>query len=650
MHQIKRILTLVELASNDQPNMAECISLAKALGAELHLLNVVPPRTQPKFGSSQKLEQAKEQLGSQQLTYPGVQVHREVREGKVLGCVKQYVDEHHVDLVVIDQSVSGSATSEAFKQTVCQLRSQLAIPILWTDSARAAQMESMSQAFKLLTELHGDTFEGLRDNTLQIIQKELETEFALNEEDSTALMTRLVSSGALVWEPTVDPANPKAATGRWKIQPGKVEAETSVQFHPVEEGFDGNATAAVSLIERAIESNATDIHIDPVSPHRYVVQFRVDGRMLEFCHLHEQVAGVTIKQLKLMANVSLEDPFQPHESRLTLPPSISGFDIRLTCAPVVSGEAIALRLINQEMLRLPLSEIGLSTQSFATVYRMLHRRSGLILISGPTGAGKTTTTYSIINVLVGEQQKIISIEDPVELVVPFMRQLSVDERHGLTARAALSTVLRMDPDAVFIGEIRDREAAQIALQAASSGKRGFSTIHMRDVAATITALQEFGIDAKTVASNLSGIIAQRLVRRICSSCAEYTAPTKHEATFFESQMIDVPDELARARGCSACRGAGYRGRIGIFETVIIDEDLASAIIAQAHEGELREIIHGRGLSLMHDGLGKVREGVTTIAELQETAWLQESLANYFNEVIEDEDGHVSPSGRASALQ
>jgi type II secretory ATPase GspE/PulE/Tfp pilus assembly ATPase PilB-like protein len=299
--------------------------------------------------------------------------------------------------------------------------------------------------------------------------------------------------------------------------------------------------------------------------------------------------------------------------------------VRITTAPVANGEAIALRIIHCEKLYRPFNELGLSASSFTSVYRMLHQRSGLVLITGPTGAGKTTTAYSILNVLFTEQQNIISIEDPVELLVPFMRQLNVDQRHGFTMRAGLSTILRMDPDVVFVGEIRNAEAAHVAMQAASSGKRAFSTMHMRDVSATLSAMREFEIDRKTLADNISGVITQRLVRRLCTVCCERSCVTKYERELFHSQNQEAPVEIARSRGCGDCRGTGYNGRIGVFEAVVIEGDLAAAIRSEKSETELRELVRATGASLAADGLLKVRDGITTVEEIQDMSWLGESL-------------------------
>jgi type II secretory ATPase GspE/PulE/Tfp pilus assembly ATPase PilB-like protein len=301
------------------------------------------------------------------------------------------------------------------------------------------------------------------------------------------------------------------------------------------------------------------------------------------------------------------------------------FEVRITTAPVPRGQAIALRVIDRDKLHRPLNELGLSPGSFSAAYRMLHRGSGLVLITGPTGAGKTTTAYSMLKVLVSEQQTIMSIEDPVELLVPFIRQLNVDERHGLTMKVGLSTLLRMDPDVVFVGEVRDIEAAETAVQAACCGKRVFSTMHMRDVAATVSAMRELNVDSRSLADNLAGIITQRLVRRLCPRCGESVPLTDHEGEVFAAEGIDPPELVRRPRGCSECRHTGYSHRVGIFEAVAVEGDIALGIREERSENDIRQIIRAAGTpSLLADGLRKVRDGITSVDEVQAMTWVPDT--------------------------
>ncbi len=621
MFNFNRILKFVDLAKTDDSSLAQCLLLASKFDSEVHLLHVVAENAMPLFGSQRRLTQSTEQLAALPLPKNSIRVKREVREGTMTNCALEYAKEHEIDLVFIDRSDLRLMDRRSANALVRELRMRLSIPIILTDSVGWLEQSNNDHAMKSLIEKFGSELAGDQQATLESLVRALEDELRLSREQAEGIVAKAQECEWLKWKMAEGGADFTSPLGCWKIrQPNQPE---SSGLTLVEDEFDMERTAAVSLIQRAIEVNATDIHIDPDSSQGYNVQFRIDGRMHQFCRMQQHVAGVTMKQIKLMANLSLADPFQPSESRLEMPVSLPHYDVRVTTAPVANGEAIAMRIIDGKKLGLPLSEIGLSETSFESVHRMLHHCSGIVLIAGPTGAGKTTTAYSILNLLFSNQQKIVSIEDPVEMVVPFMRQLNVDAKHKFTMRNGLSTILRMDPDAIFIGEIRDAEAAQIALQAAASGKRAVSTIHLKDVAATVSAMKEFDVDGKTLADSIAGVIAQRLVRRLCLECREFSPLTQQEKDWFKSQKIDLPTQLARASGCPACRGTGYKGRIGVFEAVVVEGEFAEAVRQEAHVSDLRRFVFNSGASLLFDGLTKVRDGITTIEELQEASWLDE---------------------------
>jgi type IV pilus assembly protein PilB len=455
-------------------------------------------------------------------------------------------------------------------------------------------------------------------------------ELRTTNEHANQWLEQMESSGILTWqqETSQDGLDDASSTGKWTV--GLVpaaRAEDQISFQPVPEETLDETSPALSLLRRGFVARATDIHIDPDAEGNYVVRFRVDGRIEPFCTMQRDVAGTLNKQLKLLADISLADPFQPSESRLQLPPAMARFEVRITTAPVPRGQAIALRVIDRDKLHRPLNELGLSPGSFTAAYRMLHRGSGLVLVTGPTGAGKTTTAYSMLKVLVSEQQMIMSIEDPVELLVPFIRQLNVDERHGVTMKVGLSTLLRMDPDVVFVGEVRNMEAAETAVQAACCGKRVFSTMHMRDVSATVSAMRELNVDSRSLADNLTGIITQRLVRRLCKKCWESVPLTDHEGDLFASEGIDSPPQVRRPRGCSECRHTGYSDRVGIFEAVTIEGDIAQSIREGRSEDDVQQTIRAAGTpSLLADGLLKVRDGITSVEEVQAMTWVPDASA------------------------
>jgi type II secretory ATPase GspE/PulE/Tfp pilus assembly ATPase PilB-like protein len=399
---------------------------------------------------------------------------------------------------------------------------------------------------------------------------------------------------------------------------GESVSETVFALEP--EGEHENAPA-VDLIRRAAALRATDIHIDPSTDRTSVVRFRIDGRLERYCAMGADLADHLIHQLKNLAQLDITDPFHPQEGRVRLPASLSELEVRVTTAPVAAGQAMALRLFVRDNVFRPLNELGLSSASQSIVDQILRKGEGLSLVTGPTGAGKTTSVYSMLATLGTPDRNVVSVEDPVEFSVPFIRQLAVDTRHGITMTSGLRTLLRMDPDILFLGEIRDGEAAEIAMRAASSGKCVFSTLHTRDVASTVTALRDLRVDSRSLASNLTGIVNQRLVRRLCQHCRESRTTREDERTEFQVAGLDPPAQLAVAKGCSECRGTGYLGRIGVFEAVQCNDQLSAAIQREASEDEIRLIVCGAGMrNLTADALQKASEGITSYEEVREMRW------------------------------
>lgn len=376
-----------------------------------------------------------------------------------------------------------------------------------------------------------------------------------------------------------------------------------------------NENPTYALLSRAIAARATDVHIDPTG-HEFYVRIRVDGLLINYCQLSHEVGHALMTQLKVMANFDITDHFHAQEGRLILPESLQSYEVRITSAPVIDGEAISLRLLSRDRLMRPMDQLGLSVQSRRAIEQILSHREGIVLVTGPTGSGKTTTLYSMLRALDDGRRNIVSIEDPVEYNIPTFRQMPVDPRHGITMTSGLRTLLRLDPDIVLVGEIRDGETAETAMRAASSGKYVFSSLHTRDVASTVTALRDLRIDNRSLAGNLTGIISQRLVRRLCPHCARSEKPTEREAALFLSHGMQPPAKIRHPVGCAFCRRTGYHERIGVFEVVTSDFGLMNAIEDGDSEAELRRLIHSHGIcSLQRDGLHKVAEGLTSLEEL-----------------------------------
>lgn len=403
---------------------------------------------------------------------------------------------------------------------------------------------------------------------------------------------------------------------------------TSEKLESAEEPFSmviGNhaldANRVIELLRRATQWRATDIHIDPVGPDRVWIRFRIDGKLRTFCHLDQSLSAPLLMQLKLMADFDTTQSFEPQEGRLKLPVELDMLEVRVTIVPACDGDAVAMRILKQEALPRPLRMLGMSPATRAAVEEMLHHREGLVLVTGPTGSGKTTTVYAMLQTLGAGDRNIVSIEDPVEYRVTGIRQLSVNTRHGFTMARGLKTLLRMDPDVVFIGEIRDAEALEIAMRASSSGRYVFSTLHTRDVASTVTALRDLHSDNYSLSGNLSGIVSQRLIRCLCRECRVPEPITEEERQAFLAAEMEPPTELYQPRGCPACQNSGFRDRVGIFEAIVVTPEIMTAIQRGVPEDELRHIIRATlAPSLAYDALTKASDGITSLNEARSLGW------------------------------
>ena len=379
---------------------------------------------------------------------------------------------------------------------------------------------------------------------------------------------------------------------------------------------------AIDLLQRALKLRASDVHLDPTFDGKTVVRVRIDGLLENYCKLEGDLGRHLGHQLMILGQLDIADPLRPQEGRLKLPTSLPDLQARITTCPVDGGVSVSVRQLPRGNIFRPLSELGLSSAALAATEDILHQQEGLVLVTGPTGSGKTTTVYSMLQVLNVQNRNLVSIEDPVEYSVPFIRQMAIDDRHGVTMSNGLRTLLRMDPDVVFIGEIRDAEAADIGMRASSSGKFVFSTLHTRDVASTVTAVRDLHVDNRSLAGNLRGIISQRLVRRVCGECLERCHPTDEENQIFSTHQLKAPREISRAKGCPRCRGSGYYGRVGVFEVVMASEKLVHAIERGESETGIRKLIRSVGTpSLMADALTKVCDGITTLDEAQGMSWI-----------------------------
>ena len=364
-----------------------------------------------------------------------------------------------------------------------------------------------------------------------------------------------------------------------------------------------------SILFQAVKERASDIHLEPFE-RELEVRFRIDGLLYKMLSPPKVIQEALTSRVKIMAGLNIAEKRLPQDGRIRVKVAGRDVDIRVSLVPTFFGERVVLRLLDKQRGILNLREIGLSASNDAFMERILTRTSGIVLVTGPTGSGKTTTLYAALSQINSPEKNIITVEDPIEYQLKGVGQIQVNPKIDLTFANGLRSILRQDPDIVMIGEIRDAETAEIAMQASLTGHLVLSTLHTNDAATAVTRLIDMGIEPFMVASSLSAVLAQRLVRVICPHCKESYTPDR------AYPGIELPPKLYRGRGCEKCFDLGTQGRIGIYELLPIDAELCSMIIRQAPAGAIKEYAISKGMkTLREDGLEKARQGITTIEEV-----------------------------------
>ncbi len=368
------------------------------------------------------------------------------------------------------------------------------------------------------------------------------------------------------------------------------------------------------LIMQAVKEGASDIHIEP-EENTLRIRFRVDGVLHEISAPPKHLQSAIISRIKIMASLDIAERRIPQDGRFTINTGGKQVDVRVSVVPTIYGENVVLRLLNAASALLSLEQLGFSENILEKYNKLIYRPHGIILVTGPTGSGKTTTLYASLDKINSPEKNIITIEDPVEYKLAGIRQIQVDTKVDLTFANGLRSILRQDPDIVMVGEIRDLETAEIAIQAALTGHLVFSTLHTNDAPGAITRLIDMGVEPFLVSSSVIAVLAQRLVRKICPKCKEKYEPTKTELKDVGLASADKY-EFYKGKGCRECMNTGYRGRISIYEMMLPDEKIRDAIIAKAAAGEIKKYAVEAGMNtLMQDGLVKVAAGVTTLEEV-----------------------------------
>ena len=405
------------------------------------------------------------------------------------------------------------------------------------------------------------------------------------------------------------------------ITEGEIQISTLAEVAAVEDGSVVDADAPIiklvnTIIVEAFKMRASDIHLEPLSK-KFRLRYRIDGVMHEMKNPPKRLQPAIISRLKIMSNMSISERRIPQDGRIQTSVGAKTIDLRVSCLPTNHGESIVMRILDKEGLKLGLGELGFFTDDQQTFERLIGLPDGILLITGPTGSGKTTTLYAVLNYINRPDRKIITVEDPVEYQLSGINQVHVNETVGLTFAAALRSMLRQAPNVIMLGEIRDLETATIAINASLTGHLVFSTLHTNDAPSAVTRLIDIGVPPFLVASSSRMLMAQRLVRRVCRRCGGAYMPPENE---LRSLNIDPAKATSatfmKGKGCSDCNKTGYRGRFGIFEIFVIDDEARKLIYDKVPASVLRTRAREMGMrTLREDGARKVLAGMTSPEEV-----------------------------------
>lgn len=386
----------------------------------------------------------------------------------------------------------------------------------------------------------------------------------------------------------------------------------------VEEIDDVKNAPVVKMIEylfrNSVEMRASDIHIEPFE-NEVKIRYRIDGQLQTVNSLQKESLGPLVTRIKILAGLDITEKRLPQDGRIITKIDNQDVDLRVSILPVVNGEKIVIRILNRNSYKIEKQQLGMSEANLKKLYNIISKPNGIVLVTGPTGSGKSTTLYTILNELNSDKSNIVTIEDPVEYTMHGINQVNVNSKTGLTFAKGLRSILRQDPDIVMIGEIRDEETAKVAVKAAITGHLVISTLHTNDAPSTITRLIDMGVEPYLVSTAITGVIAQRLVKRICEHCKE-----SYEANIYEKSIlgedIDKSLILYKGSGCGYCNNTGFKGRTGIYEIMEIEREHKDIITTTNNINKLKDLAIQKGMSTLKEECKiLVKSGITTIGEL-----------------------------------
>ena len=405
------------------------------------------------------------------------------------------------------------------------------------------------------------------------------------------------------------------------------EKEAKKEFEDITSEDDGTKDAPVvklvdSIISTAIRLKASDIHIEPYE--KYVrVRNRMDGELVKSLDIPKESQNTLITRIKILANLNIAEKRIPQDGRILTTVDGKDVDLRVSVLPTITGEKVVIRILSRSSNISTKENLGILPDDLKILDRIMQKPFGIILVTGPTGSGKSTTLYSILKEFNTVDKNIITVEDPVEYAMEGINQVNVNVKAGMTFASGLRSILRQDPDIIMIGEIRDGETAEIAIRAAITGHVVLSTLHTNDAPSTIARLADMGVEPYLVATSVNGVIAQRLVRRVCKNC-----DTTYEASDYEKGILGVDNNekllLHKGKGCPACNFSGYKGRIGIYEIMEIDREIRDAVTKGENSDVVKDLAIAKGMKTLKDAcIERVKMGTTTIDELIKVAYLKE---------------------------
>jgi type IV pilus assembly protein PilB len=368
------------------------------------------------------------------------------------------------------------------------------------------------------------------------------------------------------------------------------------------------------VIFGAVKEGASDVHIEPAE-RCMRVRYRVDGRLYKALEVPSHLLAAVTSRIKIMAGMDISERRLPQDGRVLVLLEGRKIDLRVSTFPTTHGEKTVIRVLDTRGVSLNLEDLGFAEDILEAFRREIKAPNGIVLVTGPTGSGKSTTLYAALNAVSSMENNVCTVEDPIEYHLPLINQFQVQTKIGMTFSKALRTLLRQDPDVIMVGEVRDEETARTAIQAALTGHLVFSTLHTNDACSAITRLINMGVESYLIGAALNMVLAQRLVRRVCAKCRQPYEPPRTVRKAIERMGLEI-DVFHKGVGCNACRNTGYRGRIGIHELLIVGDRLRDAVVADPSIGNIRKIAMGDGIiTLAHDGFRKVREGITTVEEI-----------------------------------